>query len=114
MAVAGVWRDYAHQSGTIVVNRDWYVQQSGDRTASEGSIWVTPGVRVEAVAAALRSRFPHGDTLQLISSPDLRRLSMRIFDRAFAITYALEAVAVVIGHVNNHKYVLCIDMKVSA
>jgi putative ABC transport system permease protein len=35
--------------------------------------------------------------VQIMSSGDVRAHSLRLFDRAFAITYALEAIAVLIG-----------------
>jgi putative ABC transport system permease protein len=38
-----------------------------------------------------------GDALELIGSEQLRERSLVLFDRAFAITYALEGIAVAIG-----------------
>jgi len=52
------------------------------------------GGRIEA---ALRTRFARGDSLEILTSTALRERSLQIFDRAFAITYALEAIAVIIG-----------------
>jgi putative ABC transport system permease protein len=95
--VAGVWRDYARSFGAIVVDHDWYVARTGDRNVTEADVWVERGVRTEAVIEALRARLPDGRDEEIITSAGLRELSLRIFDRAFAITYALEAVAVVIG-----------------
>lgn len=97
VVVAGVWRDYAHAEGAVVVDRDWYRRVTGDDTASEGSVWTVPGADAEVVADALRQRFPRGEELKLFTSAGLRELSLSIFDRAFAITYALEAVAVLVG-----------------
>ncbi|MEO6185153.1 MAG: FtsX-like permease family protein, partial [Steroidobacteraceae bacterium] len=45
----------------------------------------------------IRSQLGDGDSLEIRSSDELRRLSMQVFDRAFAVTHALEAVAVLIG-----------------
>ena len=41
--VAGVWRDYARLSGSIVISRQAYEAASGDTSANEGSIWLEPG-----------------------------------------------------------------------
>ena len=49
------------------------------------------------MAAAVRAALPLGDALELISSEQLRERSLVLFDRAFAITYALEGIAVAIG-----------------
>jgi putative ABC transport system permease protein len=99
--VAGIWRDYARAFGAIVITRPAYVQATGDAVANEGSLWLDDGASASAVAARLRAvlaRGGSGDTSpEILTSAALRERSLRIFDRAFAITYALEAVAVVIG-----------------
>ena len=45
----------------------------------------------------MRRLLPQGEALELISTDELRERSLQLFDRAFAITYALEAIAVLIG-----------------
>ena len=95
--VAGIWRDYARPSGSIVISRRAYLAATGDGSANEGSLWLKPGANPALVEAALRAGFSRGDSLEILTSTALRERSLRIFDRAFAITYALEAIAVVIG-----------------
>jgi len=96
-AVAGIWRDYARSSGSIVISRQAYMAATGDDTANEGSIWLTAGADPRLTEAALRACFTRGDGLEILTSTALRERSLKIFDRAFAITYALEAIAVIIG-----------------
>jgi putative ABC transport system permease protein len=95
--VAGIWRDYARPSGSVVISRQAYLAASGDDSANEGSVWLTGGADAALIEAALRARFARGDSLEILTSTALRERSLRIFDRAFAITYALEAIAVIIG-----------------
>jgi putative ABC transport system permease protein len=95
--VAGVWRDYARTSGSIVISRQAYVAATGDDSANEGSLWLKAGANAAVTETALRARFARGDSLEILTSTALRERSLRIFDRAFAITYALEAIAVLIG-----------------
>jgi putative ABC transport system permease protein len=95
--VRGVWRDYARAAGAIVISRPAYIAASGDGDANEGSIWLEPDARPALTEAALRACFPRGDSLEIMTSTALRERSLQIFDRAFAITYALEAIAVIIG-----------------
>jgi len=97
VVVAGIWRDYGHPAGAIVVERDWYVAVSGDAGASEGALWIAPGEQIDPVIARIRARFERGEALQVMSGSAVREYSLRIFDRAFAVTYVLEAVAVAIG-----------------
>jgi putative ABC transport system permease protein len=97
IVVAGIWRDYARSFGSVVVDLDWYVAQTGDRVVTEADVWLERGAKAEEVIDALRARLPDGRDEEILTSGGLRELSLRIFDRAFAITYALEAIAVVIG-----------------
>jgi putative ABC transport system permease protein len=95
--VAGIWRDYARSSGSIVISRRAYMAATGDGSANEGSIWLKAGASAVLTEAALRAQFARGDSLEILTSTALRERSLQIFDRAFAITYALEAIAVIIG-----------------
>jgi putative ABC transport system permease protein len=95
--VAGIWRDYARSSGAIVISRQDYISATEDVSANEGSLWLNGGADVAHVEAALRASFERGDSLEILTSTALRERSLQIFDRAFAITYALEAIAVIIG-----------------
>jgi putative ABC transport system permease protein len=100
--VAGIWRDYARAAGAVVISRDAYVAATGDRSANEASIWLDAHAKPASVIAALRAVLARGDpagkgALEILTTPALRERSLLIFDRAFAITYALEAIAVIIG-----------------
>jgi len=94
--VAGVWRDYARQHGAIVIERPTYKALTGDARANDAALWLKPGVRVEDAIAALRA-LPGGEQLDFGTPGEIRERSLAIFDRSFAVTYALEAVAVLVG-----------------
>jgi len=95
--VAGVWRDYARTFGAVVMTLPAYGAATGDRSATEGSVWLDGRRTADAVAAGLRACFARADMLEIMTSTAVRERSLQIFDRAFAITYALEGIAVVIG-----------------
>jgi putative ABC transport system permease protein len=97
LRVAGVWRDYARPNGALVVDLGWYRRATGDRSATDVSIWLASGATQQSIAAALRTGVPGGEALEIASSSELRALSLRIFDRTFLITRALEGVAILIG-----------------
>ncbi len=94
--VAGVWRDYARQHGAIVIERETYAALSGDRRANDAALWLKAGASVAAVTQALRA-LPGGGVLDIAEPGEIRSASLAIFDRSFAVTYALEAVAVIVG-----------------
>jgi putative ABC transport system permease protein len=94
--VAGVWRDYANQSGSVVMRLADYRKLTGDTGVTDAALWAGNGVRADAIAARLRA-LPFGATLQLASPGEIRAASLKIFDRSFAVTYLLEAIAIAIG-----------------
>ena len=95
--IAGVWRDYARLSGSIVISTQAYREATGDDSANEGSLWLNSGADAAATTRLLRAELSNGDALEITTTTALHERSLQIFDRAFAITYALEAIAVIIG-----------------
>jgi putative ABC transport system permease protein len=94
--VIGIFRDYARQHGAVLIDREDYVALTGDRRVNDAALWLAPGASVAEAMDALR-RLPGGDTLELSLPGEIRRVSLRIFDRSFAVTYAMEALAVLVG-----------------
>ncbi len=94
--VAGVWRDYANQAGSVVIPLSDYRALTGDPSVSDAALWLAPGADAGAVEQALR-RLPFGASLETMRPGEIREMSLRIFDRSFAVTYLLEAIAIVIG-----------------
>jgi putative ABC transport system permease protein len=94
--VAGIWRDYARQQGAIAVERAVYARSTGDDWVNDAALWLVPGASLDALRARIEA-LAGADRLELATPGDLRAISLRIFDRTFAVTYALEAVAVLIG-----------------
>jgi len=95
--VAGVYRDYARQHGSVTLARADYQNLTGDGSVNDMALWLKPGVRPEAAVAALTAAEPALAAADFKSAGDLRALSLRIFDRSFAMTYLLEAAALVVA-----------------
>jgi len=95
--VAGVWRDYSRQFGAIMIDRSVYQQHTGDESANEVAWWLSPGTDPDAFAQSVRERAGTLASLELRDTLDLKAVSLRIFDRSFAVTYALEAIAIAIA-----------------
>ena len=95
--VAGVWRDYARQGGAIAINRDQYAEMTGDRLVNDAALWLASGVAADGVQRALREQLHGGASLEIATTRELRAISLKAFDRTFAVTYVLEIAAVVIG-----------------
>ena len=100
--VAGVWRDYAHQGGAIAIDKAAFEKISGDRRANDLALWLSEKTQPEAVQQALRGLADSfdpgaGALLEFGTTRQIRAMSLRIFDRSFAVTYWLQAVAIGIG-----------------
>ena len=95
--VAGVWRDYGRPQGAVAIERDAYVALTGDRAVTNGAAWLAAGADRAEVEDALRRDIPGGDQMDIGTPGEIRDASLRIFDRTFAVTYALELAAVIIG-----------------
>lgn len=97
--IAGVWRDYARQFGAITMASADFTALTGDATRSEAAIDVVPGTPLPALTSALRQRLPAGIArqAQFAEPRQMRVMALALFDRSFAVTYALEAIAIGIG-----------------
>ena len=135
--VAGVWRDYARQFGTLVIDSQEFVRLSDDARVNDLALWLTAGAESAEVEQAIRNvakvmadkrvspdRLAPGigtrtapasgvsgptgskadiaandaaSLLEFGSAQEIRSRTMDIFDRSFAVTYWLQAVAIGIG-----------------
>ena len=139
--IAGVWRDYARQAGTIAISAADFERLTGDRRVNDLALWLAdsadttqlqqairdiadlpsgtsntsgtsgtsggsanPGNAVAADSAAKKGSADSaantskaGQLIEFASSREIRAVSLKIFDRSFAVTYWLQAVAIAIG-----------------
>lgn len=97
--VAGVWRDYSRQQGAVTIRSVDYTRLVGDESRMAGAITLEPGADVEAAEAQLRTALPPAlrTSVSFARPGDLRDYALALFDRSFAVTYVLEAVAILVG-----------------
>ena len=94
--VADVYYDYSSERGSILVDRKTMLRYLPDPAPSNLAIYVSPDAQLETVRTEIE-KATAGHRVLLFSNRDLRAEAIRIFDRTFAITYALEAVAVIVA-----------------
>ena len=117
--IAGVWRDYVRQTGAITLDSAAYQRLTGDTRISDLALWPAEGVDLAALQSHIRSAAlqasaaaPAGTSdsgaanhsadgnpplVEFVSAQSIRERSLQIFDRSFAVTYWLQAVAIGIG-----------------
>ena len=99
--VAGVWRDYARQFGSIVMAQRDFERLTGDQRVNDVALWLDGSASDAAVQQSVRSLAAQQTGVQglveLASVSQIRATSLKIFDRSFAVTYWLQGVAIAIG-----------------
>jgi putative ABC transport system permease protein len=95
--VEGVFYDYSHHLGMVVVDRADYLSLLPDEGPQEIAVFLPPGSDAAAardrLTAALGGRF----LVETFLNAELRAEVMAIFDRTFAITRALQTVAAAVA-----------------
>ncbi len=117
--IAGVWRDYVRQTGAITLDNAAYQRLTGDTRISDLALWPAEGVDMAALQSHIRSAAQQASAaapvgsidsgaanhsvdgnpplVEFVSAQSIRERSLQIFDRSFAVTYWLQAVAIGIG-----------------
>jgi putative ABC transport system permease protein len=94
--IVDVYYDYGSERGSILMDRQTMLRYLPDPAPSNLAIYVARNASVETVREEI-TQAAAGYRVLLFSNRDLRTEAIHIFDRTFAITYALEAVAVIVA-----------------
>jgi putative ABC transport system permease protein len=96
--VADIFYDYSSERGTVVMDRTIALKYFPDPAPASLAIYLSPEASLEGVRREIEDAAAAGNyRIMLFSNRDLRTQALMIFDRTFAITYALEAVAVIVA-----------------
>lgn len=94
--VIDIFYDYGSEKGYIVVDRSILLKYLPDEAPSNLAIYVAAGANLDTVKAEVEQAVAHHNIL-IFTNRQLRKEALLIFDRTFAITYALEFVAVIVA-----------------
>jgi putative ABC transport system permease protein len=94
--VVDVFYDYGSEKGFVVIDRSTALRYLPDPAPSNLAIYLAPGANLDAVKAEVE-KAAAGHNLLIVTNRNLRKEAIQIFDRTFAITYALEVIAVVVA-----------------
>jgi putative ABC transport system permease protein len=79
------------------MDRSLYEQLSGDRRVDQMAVYLAEGARKGGVRERLEATFADAPALEIADAGEIRRHSLDVFDRSFAVTYVLVVVAVGVG-----------------
>lgn len=94
--VLGIYYDYSTERGYVILDRRTLLKYLPDPAASNVGIYLKKGANAETARRAI-DRIIGGRRVMVFTNSRLRAEAIKIFDRSFRITYALEAVAVFVA-----------------
>jgi putative ABC transport system permease protein len=94
--IIDIFYDYGNERGYILMDRSMMLKYLPDPAPSNLAVTIAPDAQLSSVREALQ-RTAAGHDVLIFSNREIRREGVRIFDQTFAITYALEAVAIIVA-----------------
>ena len=96
LGVAGVFYDYSGERELLIADRGALLAHLPDPRLSSAGVYLEPGADFEETRAAL-ARVLAGRGVEVTPTRTIRSQAIRIFDRTFAITWALVAIAMFVA-----------------
>jgi putative ABC transport system permease protein len=95
--IAAIYYDYSNDRGVLVMDQSTFVRHFGDQRPTSLAIYLHPLVDAENVRGEILKTLGPRRRVFIYSNGALRSEVLRIFDSTFAITYALEVIAIVVA-----------------
>jgi len=95
--VNDIYSSYSTTSGFIYLDRKWLREFWGLDDATQFSVYIKDGVDVDEFIYKLNSRLLPNYSLEIMNNQELRQKIMNIFNSSFAITYAIELIAIIVS-----------------
>ncbi len=95
--ISGVFYDYSSDWGMVLLEKKLFQSLWKDETLHSAGIYLKEGVSQEAFKEVIRERYSKPYRLFVVSHRELRNEVLKIFDQTFAITYALEFIAIIVA-----------------
>jgi putative ABC transport system permease protein len=96
VTVAGIYYEYSSSQGFVLFDRSTLLHYLPGQPATNAAVYLKPGADADEVRHAIERRTA-ALGVNIAPNRELRRNALAIFDRTFAITWALEAVTIVVA-----------------
>jgi putative ABC transport system permease protein len=94
--IAGIYYDYSSERGFVMLDRSTLLKYLPDAPPTNLAVYVAQNVNVGQVESRLRTALaPYA--VNIAPNATLRSRALVVFDRTFAITWALEGVAIMVA-----------------
>jgi putative ABC transport system permease protein len=95
--IAATYYDYASDRGVVIMDRATFRKYFGELPPSGVAAYLKPGADPETVRAEMLDMLDEGHRAFIFSNRTLRGEILQVFDSTFAITYALELIAIAVA-----------------
>ena len=95
--VAAVITDYSSDQGTVFMDRRYFTRDFNDHLVDTFQVYMKDPTKIEDVRREINERFGTKHDLYVLSNVELRKEAYDLVSNAFAVTYAMEGVAVLLA-----------------
>jgi putative ABC transport system permease protein len=95
--IVAVYYDYSNDRGVIVMDQETLARHFGPMAPTSLTLYLRPGASPDAVRAEILRGLESRYRVFIYTNRALRTEVLRIFDSTFAITYALELIAIFVA-----------------
>jgi putative ABC transport system permease protein len=107
LTVAGIYYDYSSDRGFIITDASTLLKYLPEQPVTNIAVYVAAGADATRVRRDLESRlaaFP----VSIAPNATLRRGAVQVFDRTFAVTWALEGIAIIVAMLGTANSLLAL------
>ena len=109
--IAGIYRDYSSSQGVVMMGLDPYRSFWDDPAITAIALKLAPGVDADTVVTELGDRLAGVQGVLVRPNRALRAEALNVFDRAFAITGALQLLAAVVAFIGVLSALLSLQLE---
>jgi putative ABC transport system permease protein len=109
--VAGIYRDYSSSQGVVMMALDLYRQHWDDSAITAVALKVKPDADVDRIVGDLNTALAGVQGVLVRPNRALRSEALAVFDRAFAITGALQLLAALVAFVGILSALLALQLE---
>jgi putative ABC transport system permease protein len=95
--VVAIFYDYSSDRGIAIMDRRTFAKYFGDLPPTGIAAYLKPGADVDRVRSEMLNMLDEGHRAFIFSNATLRGEILNVFDSTFAITYALELIAIAVA-----------------
>ena len=95
--VRDVFSSYSTTSGFVYLDRKWLKEFWGLDDATQIALYLREGIDINGFISRMKETVRGRFAVDIMNNDELRRKVLAIFDKTFAITYAIEAISIVVS-----------------